>query len=134
MTENGPCEFALVNGYTIADRTLEGVMFKVTVIEGEIRCLGHDADSHDYMKRFSERQLAEWDEAIVKSCKEDVDGLHTSPDGEGAWFELVETPEGDPLKAVRESNEPADDFVDSKALLNALGRGERIPGTLTPRR
>lgn len=125
MTDNGAVAEALLDGYGFGDRLLEGVMFRVTIIEGDIRCLGHHANSNDYMKKFSQAQLAEWDEAVVANCRDLGDNLQTE-DGEDAWIELVEGDAGDPLSPLRGTVRP----IEAESF-GAISK--RIVGKLTPR-
>ena len=133
MTEAGPVDEALLDGYGFGDRLLEGVMFRITIVEGAINCPGFHADSQHYLDRFTLEQVAQWQLDAERDCKDCGDNL-TTADGQDAWVELVESDPNDPLAAVRESEDEdlANDFVDSSALLRAMGKEPRELRTVRP--
>lgn len=148
MTDAGPVDVAYLDGYGFGDRMLEGVLFKIIILEGKINCPGVHEKHQRYADAFTLEQVAKWQIDAEKNCEQLGDNLQTE-DGEDAWIEVVEADPQDPLAAVRENNDPASDYVDANALLGALGReprgvvrsieaesfdqiSKRIMGTLTP--
>lgn len=125
MTDNGPVAEALLDGYGFGDRQLEGVMFRILIVEGQITCPGVHADHEDYMVQFSVDQRAKWANSAVEDCHSLGDNLQTE-DGEDAWIELVEGEPGDPLAALRGTVRPIE--------AESFGQiSKRILGTLKPR-
>lgn len=88
MTEKGPVDEAYFDGYGIEERLLEGVLFRVIVEDEIVKCLGPKDEFSPYMKKFSQRQLAEWEEQIVERVLQDPEdpGLQC-PSGNEAWIE-----------------------------------------------
>lgn len=121
MTDNGPVAEGLLDGYSIGDRLLEGVMFRILIVNNEITCPGVVADHEDYMVQFSTEQRAKWNESAVESCIQWGDNLRTA-DGEDIWIEVAEAPAEDPLVNVRTIE--AESFGDIS---------KRILGKLTPK-
>jgi hypothetical protein len=86
MTEDGPVEEALLDGYSFGDRRLEGVMFRIQVKDGKINCPGVSESSQRYMDSFTLEQVAEWQVEAEKNCRDLGDNLETA-DGREAWIE-----------------------------------------------
>jgi len=89
MTDDGPVEEALLNGYSFGDRVLEDVMFRITIKDGEINCPGVAESSQSYMDRFTLVQVAEWQVEAEQNCRDLGDNLETA-DGCEAWIESDE--------------------------------------------
>jgi hypothetical protein len=62
--DHGVVSEALFDGYDVGDRLLEGVMFRVQVIDDKVVCLGVQESQADYMKKFSKEQISKWHSAI----------------------------------------------------------------------
>lgn len=86
MTENGPVDEALLDGYGFGDRLLEGVMFRIQIKDGAINCPGVHAKSQRYADSFTLAQVAEWQVQAEEHCRSLGDDLVTQ-DGEDAWIE-----------------------------------------------
>ena len=77
---NKKLDFVYVHGYDFGDRLMEGVMFKVKVIDGKPECFGLHPDSEPYMTQFNwdywKKRCNEYcinlDIAQCPHCKEDV--------------------------------------------------------------
>lgn len=68
-----------VDGYSFGDRLLEGVMFEITIVDGEAKCLGVVESAKAYCAKFSKKQMAEWCAEAVELAVEDY---LTSLDGQ----------------------------------------------------
>jgi hypothetical protein len=114
MTDSGPVEEALLDGYGFGDRLLEGVMFRIILIEGKINCPGLHKDSEAYGGRFTPEQVAKWQLQAEENCRSLGDNLVTE-DGQEAWIEIVEADPSDPLAGVHKGDDlsTSEDSVDS---------------------
>lgn len=73
-------DFIYVNGYDFGDRIMEGVKFKVRVVNGKPECFGMDPDSEPYMVQFDwkywkqkcEDYCDDIDIAQCPQCKQDI--------------------------------------------------------------
>lgn len=88
MTEKGPVDEAFFDGYGIEERLLEGVLFRIVIEDEYVKCLGPKDEFSPYMKKFSQKQLAEWDEMIVERVLHDPEepGLQCA-EGQDVWIE-----------------------------------------------
>lgn len=77
-------QVAYVDGYLFGDRLLEGVRFKVEVVEvaGESRlvCVGVHTEDEEYISQFSDANIKQWRQDAVDALA-DVDTDATAPDG-----------------------------------------------------
>lgn len=89
MTEDGPVDEALLNGYSFGDRILEDVMFRIRIKDGEINCPGVAKSSQRYMDSFTSEQVAQWQVDAEEDCRGLGDNLETA-DGREAWIENSE--------------------------------------------
>jgi len=77
---NKDLNFVYVHGYDFGDRLMEGVMFKVEVVDGKGVCVGLHPDSEPYMAQFNwehwkkrcEEHCVNIDIAQCPHCGEDV--------------------------------------------------------------
>lgn len=72
-----------IDGYNIADRLLEGVMFKIAIKDGEVVCEGVAPGDREYCEKFSDKQMKAWCDEAVKLAHDDV---MTSFDGSRDLF------------------------------------------------
>lgn len=86
MTDSGPVDEALLDGYGFGDRLLEGVMFRITIKDGAINCPGVHAKSQRYADSFTLEQVAQWQVDAEEHCRSLGDDLETES-GEEAWIE-----------------------------------------------
>lgn len=49
---NKALQYVYVNGYDFGDRLMEGVMFKIEVVDGKAICTGVHSESEPYMIQF----------------------------------------------------------------------------------
>jgi hypothetical protein len=104
MTDDGPVEEALLNGYSFGDRRLENVMFRIQIKDGKINCPGVTDSSQRYMNSYHLSQVAEWMLEAEQTCQQLGDTLETV-DGLDAWIENVEsTPSQIQPKAISKVN------------------------------
>ena len=52
----GPIEYALLDGYLVGDRLLEGVKFKVSIKSGKVIAQPAASDDAEYMRRMNKRR------------------------------------------------------------------------------
>lgn len=87
MSEDGPVEFGLMDGYHFGDRLLEGVMFKVTIDENDKIQVALEPDSEEYCKGLN---MVKWMKE-AKTFAEEMDVLgHPDPSKrseEDVWIE-----------------------------------------------
>ena len=88
MTEDGPVDEALLNGYGFGDRQLEDVMFRITIKDGKINCPGVADNCQAYIDRFKAEVVAEWQIEAEENAKTLGDNLETA-DGREAWIEDI---------------------------------------------
>ena len=77
---NKNLDFVYVHGYYFGDRLMEGVLFKVRVVDGNTECFGLHPESEPYMTQFNwdywkarcEEYCINIDIAQCPYCKEDV--------------------------------------------------------------
>ena len=90
MSEDGPVDFGLMDGYHFGDRLLEGVMFKVTIDENNEIKVELEPGSKDYCEGLN---MVKWMKE-AKEFAEEIDVLsHPDPDKrseQDVWIE--ETP------------------------------------------
>lgn len=86
MTDDGPVEEALLNGYGFGERLLEDMMFRIIIKDGEINCPGVTDKCQAYMDRFNDAKVAEWQVEAEDNVKRLGDNLETA-DGSDAWIE-----------------------------------------------
>jgi len=68
--ENGEVKQAAVDGYSIGDRQMEGVMFICEIQDDTVICIGVDKDSKEYMSSFN---LPYWiEQATVFARQNDI--------------------------------------------------------------
>lgn len=80
---------ALVDGYGIAERTLEGVMFVVKNVDGKLVCDGVQTKDQSYFNDFSEKKKKEWCEAAVEHA---LEFEMTGPDGSDCYWNGEDKP------------------------------------------
>jgi hypothetical protein len=102
MTDNGPVEEALYDGYGVAERLLEGVMFRIRIENDDVVCLGHRKMDDGYMKKFNKKQLDDWHQQIIANVKQ-THGDTLECDGTDAWIEglQVTPPVARPIQVIK---------------------------------
>ena len=80
----GPLEYALLDGYPVGDRLLEGVMFQVRLAESGVQ-VEVDPSGAKYFQNLNKKKwltavreyAAEADILTCPKCQEDIDGPET---------------------------------------------------------
>lgn len=78
-------QVAYLDGYSLAERTLEGVMFVIRSDNGELVCDGVRPEDQEYYEDFSEKRRAEWQKEAVKEFHWDS---YSNEDGTRELFVL----------------------------------------------
>lgn len=87
-------QIAYYDGYGVAERLLEGVLFEVTLDEqGNFVCNGVREEDRSYYDDFAPKKHVEWQEQIVKECERYADQLATL--------------DGEDIEVVDEAGQPA---------------------------
>ena len=88
MNDEGPMDpqVAYLNGYSIAERLLEDLLFKIEIIDDEIRCTGFHPDSERRVKNLLPQQAidAYIKEMEVFAKKHDI---FIDTNGEDCWID-----------------------------------------------
>ncbi len=80
---NGQVAVAYLDGYSLAERLLEGVRFEMREVDGKLTCTGVHPEDADYMIQFSEQARADWETTAPMMA---VDSMFDE-DGNDCWWE-----------------------------------------------
>jgi hypothetical protein len=83
MTEEGEVSEAILDGYGIGDRQLEGVRFVFTIVEDELKVRVHP-DDVDYFTQFNQEY---WYNEALEYAQSSSDVLGTALGEYDVWIE-----------------------------------------------
>jgi hypothetical protein len=84
--DHGVVSEALFDGYDVAERLLEGVLFRVQIINDEVVCLGVLDTQAAYMKKFSQEQIDKWHRDIESRVVDWGGDMLVDANNEDVWL------------------------------------------------
>lgn len=83
MTDNGEVSEAIMDGYLIGDRQLEGVRFVFTIENNNLKVRVHK-DDKEYFTQFNQEY---WFNEALEYIEHDPDCLETDLGGDYVWID-----------------------------------------------